>query len=95
MLGLDTINRSQGLYQDLGRPEPWSLLGWLNVQPHPQADYISIVRPGDSVVAPRSQDMNFVPALAGRSRVLPSVGGHELNPADGVLVSQLLADAGR
>jgi pimeloyl-ACP methyl ester carboxylesterase len=91
MLGLDTINRSQGLYRDLGHPDPWSLLGWLNTQPHPDTRYVSIVRPGDSWVDVYSLDMNYVPALAGRSQVLASVGGHALNPGDGELVARLLA----
>lgn len=92
LFGMDTINRSRDLYSDLGRPDGWNLLGWLNTRPHPAARYVSIVRPNDEWVDVGSQDMNQVPALAGRSLVLASAGNHELNPADGVLLSRLLAD---
>lgn len=92
MMGLDTLNRSRDLYRDLGRPDITNLLGWLNTRPHPQAKYVSIVRPGDAWVDTPSQDMNQVPALAGRSLVLASAGGHELNPGDGLLLSRLLTD---
>lgn len=95
MMGMDTINRSRDLYRDLGRPDGWNLLGWLNTHPHPQAHYVSIVHPNDEWVDAPSQDMNRVPALAGRSQVLASAGGHELNPADGILLSRLLADLDR
>lgn len=95
LIGLGTINRSQALYRDLGYPDPWSLLGWLNQQPHPESVYVSIIRPGDDWVEPVSQDMNRVPALAGRSLVLGSAGDHELNPGDGILVSSVLAGTDR
>jgi len=91
MFGLDTLNRSHELYRDLGEPDPWSLLGWLNTQPHPVSRYISVIRPGDDWVETWSQDMNRVPALAGHSLVVPSPGDHELNPVDGVLLSSLFA----
>jgi len=91
MFGMNTINRSSGLYHDLGRPDGGNLLGWLNTRQHPQARYISVIRPNDKWVDARSQDMNMVPGLAGRSTVVTSAGSHELNPGDGVLLSNILA----
>ncbi len=97
LLGADTLNRSQGLYHDLGREHPSNLLFWLNRQPHPPARYISVVRresgfplANDLAVPAWSQDMNHVPVLQGRARVVFSDGGHNLNPGDGVLLVNLL-----
>ena len=91
LFGANTINRSRGLYHDLGRPDGGNLLGWLNTQPHPKARYVSVIRPNDEWVDARSQDMNMVPGLAGRSTVVASTGKHELNPGDGVLLLNILA----
>jgi pimeloyl-ACP methyl ester carboxylesterase len=96
-VGLGTLNRSQGLYWDLVREYPGSLLFWLNRQPHPMARYISVVRSGeeigagDCLVPAYSQDMNNVPALRGRSEIIFSVGTHALQPADGHLLATILA----
>jgi len=90
-LGLDTINRSKGLYWDLAREHPTSLLFWLNRQPHPRAFYVSIVRvAGDKWVAPYSQDMNDVPALRGLATTVTTGGTHSLRPADGPVLASLL-----
>ncbi len=91
MLGLGTINRSQGLYRDLIRERPYTLLFWLNRQPHPQTSYISVIRTGDNWVAPYSQDMNNVVALKGLSETVVTVGKHSLNPSDGPLLVTLLS----
>jgi len=92
-LGLDTINRSQGLYWDLSREHPASLLFWLNRQPHPQAFYISIVRAeGDEWVPPYSQDMNVVPALRGLAMTKTVASQHSLHPFDGPLIASLLKE---
>jgi triacylglycerol lipase len=86
-LGLDTINRSKGLYWDLSREHPTRFLFWLNRQPHPKAFYISIVRlGGDDWVPPYSQDMNDVPALHGLAITVPTAGNHSLHSADGPLL---------
>ena len=90
MLGLGTINRSQGLYLDLIRERPYSLLFWLNHQPHPKGFYVSIIRNGDDWVAPYSQDMNNVSALRGLSKIIVTIGNHSLNFSDGVLLVNLL-----
>jgi len=90
-LGLDTINRSKGLYWDLSREHPTSFLFWLNRQPHPKASYISIVRlGGDDWVPPYSQDMNDVPVLRGLATTVTTAGNHSLHPADGPLLLSLL-----
>ncbi len=90
-LGLDTINRSEGLYRDLVRENPSSLLFWLNRQPHPKAFYVSIVRAAcDEWVPSYSQDMNNVVALRGLAITVTSGGGHSLQPSDGPLLVSLL-----
>lgn len=77
-------------------PIPGSLLYWLNAQPHPDIEYVSVIRTlpdgfaGDAVVPGFSQDMNQVPALRGKSRVVAAPSAHELLPGDGMLLAQLL-----
>jgi len=94
----DTAMRSRSLYVDLVRPQPGSLLFWLNTQPHPDIKYISIVRAetaaggGDYVVPAYSQDMNNVPALRGRSSLLTIPANHGLAPQDGALIVKVLDD---
>jgi len=89
--GLDTLNRSEGLYWDLVREHPASLLFWLNRQPHPSAFYVSIVRvDGDKWVPAYSQDMNDVPALRGLAMTVTSEGTHSLQVADGPVLTSLL-----
>lgn len=97
LFGAEGLNRSQGLYQDLAREQPGTLLFWLNRQPHPLSRYISVVHSGggllglgDLIVPPWSQDMNNVPALRGRAQTLTVPGGHELNASDGALLVELL-----
>ncbi|MCB1521700.1 MAG: alpha/beta fold hydrolase [Hyphomicrobiaceae bacterium] len=99
--GASTVNRSQGLYQDLWRERPGTALGWLNRQQHPSLRYVSVIRAtdpgqplaGDSVVAGISQDMNAVPALVGRSERIVTTGEHGLLPADGLLIADILGAA--
>jgi pimeloyl-ACP methyl ester carboxylesterase len=94
----DTAMRSRGLYVDLVRPQPGSLLYWLNGQSHPDIRYVSIVRAGstdgwgDVVVPAYSQDMNNVPALQGRAVLRTIPASHGLAPQDGALLVQVLAD---
>jgi pimeloyl-ACP methyl ester carboxylesterase len=94
----DTAMRSRNLYIDLIRPQPGSLLYWLNVQPHPNIEYFSIVRGqtangwGDYIVPAYSQDMNNVPALRGRSSLITVPVRHGLEPVDGGILVNLLAD---
>ena len=71
-----TAMRSRSLYVDLVRPQPGTLLYWLNAQAHPDIKYFSIVRGpsqagwGDYIVPTYSQDMNNVLALQGRSSLV-------------------------
>jgi pimeloyl-ACP methyl ester carboxylesterase len=94
----DTAMRSRSLYVDLVRPQPGTLLYWLNAQPHPDIEYFSIVRGqtptgwGDVIVPPYSQDMNNVPALRGRSSLVTVPAHHGLEPLDGSIIVNLIAD---
>jgi pimeloyl-ACP methyl ester carboxylesterase len=91
-----TAMRSRSLYVDLVRARPGTFLYWLNSQPHPDIQYVSVVRasngPGDYVVPAYSQDMNNVPVLRGRSRLVTLPAPHGLEPADGTVIAQLLAE---
>lgn len=93
-----TVKASTPLLVDLAPPVPGSLLYWLNAQHHPDIEYVSVIRTapdglaGDVVVPGFSQDMNQVPALRGRSRVVATPSQHELLPGDGILLAQLLAE---
>ena len=97
LIGGSTLNRSQGLYRELVRERPGSLLFWLNRQEHPASRYISVVRNddgllnlGDMVVPAWSQDMNHVAALRGRASKISTPGGHALTSQDGKLLLQIL-----
>lgn len=92
-----TVQQSRGLLLDLTPPAPGNLLFWLNQQPHPPIRYTSIMRvgnfsmPGDQVVPPLSQDLNRVPALAGKVTTYSMAQGHLLTAQDGDLIGNLLA----
>lgn len=94
----DTAMRSRGLYVDLVRPRPGTLLYWLNSQPHPDIEYYSIVRgqkttvAGDFIVPGYSQDMNNVPVLHGKSSRIVIPRNHGLDILDGSVIVKLLAD---
>lgn len=90
------VKSSRGALIDLTPAYPGSLLYWLNAQPHPQIAYWSIVTPGpaglgDELVPAFSQDMNNVPALKGRSKVVAVASGHALNPQVGYALIGILA----
>lgn len=93
----DTARRSRSLYVDLVRPQPGTLLFWLNSEPHPDISYISIVRgqpaalTGDFVVPGYSQDMNNVAALRGRAATVTVNVSHGLDAVDGGVIVHLLA----
>jgi len=93
----DTAMRSRGLFVDLVRTHPGSLLFWLNNQKHPTIQYFSIVRgdtsvmSGDYIVPGYSQDMNNVPALSGRSTRIAVGTQHGLEMIDGSAIVILLA----
>ena len=86
------------------RPLLWDLipglrgnaLFWLNHQQHPDIEYVSVIHTrgfsgsGDWIAPAFGQDMNQVPPLAGISAAVLLPSGHELNPADGVVLADLL-----
>lgn len=94
--GYDALRNSRGLLFDIAHPQPGSLLYWLNAQPHPDIEYISIVRTnpvgiaGDELVPGYSQDMNNIPAIQGRSHVVLTPAGHTLVAQDGNTIIQVL-----
>lgn len=94
----DALRHSRPLLADLTHPRPGNLLNWLNLQPHPDIDYVSVIRtnpagvPGDAIVPGFSQDMNNVPALRGRSQAVLTPAPHPLGPADAVLLLALLGE---
>lgn len=91
-----TVKHSWPILVDLAPPVPGTGLFWLNAQPHPKIEYISIVRDGpfgfagDQIAPAFSQDMNSVPALRGHSQVWVVPADHALNPKDGGLLAQLM-----
>ncbi len=91
----DVVRDSWGVLLDLTPARPGNLLYWLNAQPHPEITYVSILRPGpvglgDELVPAFSQDMNNVQALAGKSVTYLSPAGHQLQPADGLKLVEVL-----
>ncbi|MBC8212874.1 MAG: DUF2974 domain-containing protein [Gammaproteobacteria bacterium] len=96
-VGAGTINRSQGLYNDLLPEMPHRFLYWLNRQPHPPAQYISIVRDkasldgGDFLVSEGSQYLENVYSLRHIARSYVVQGTHGLSRADGRLLLDLLS----
>ncbi len=97
LIGEGGFPGTQGLFHDLVRERPGSLLFWLNRQEHPPARYVSVVRRekpfflGDFLVPEWSQDMNQVYALRGRSVRIATAGTHGLSPDDGMLLVRILA----
>jgi pimeloyl-ACP methyl ester carboxylesterase len=99
-IGGNTLNRSQGLYQELARERPGNMLFWLNRQEHPVAQYFSIIRSddsffglgGDNVVPAWSQDLNRVQALRGKARSIVVEGDHDLRREDGDTLVYILTD---
>ncbi len=96
MIGANTINRSQDLYSDLLPEMPHRFLYWLNRQPHPEAEYISIVRDqqslagGDFIVSQDSQYLENVYSLRYRARSYVVQGNHGLSFADGLILLDLI-----
>jgi pimeloyl-ACP methyl ester carboxylesterase len=94
-----TLKASRGVLHDLMPARPGNLLYWLNMQPHPDIEYISIIRngilymPGDRMVPGFSQDMRLVPAIGDRSLAYTMFQGHMLSPMDGQVIVNLLKRA--
>lgn len=80
---------------DLAPAVPGSTLFWLNAQPHPEIEYVSVIRGaayglGDDLVPGPSQDLNNVPALRGRARSPVAAAGHGLSPLDGRVLADIM-----
>jgi pimeloyl-ACP methyl ester carboxylesterase len=90
--GYRYLRDSRAALQDM---TPHALTLWLNVQPHPDIRYLAIIhqlpgQDGDDLVPAASQDLNRVPALAGRARSLVLPASHGLSPLDGRMLGRLL-----
>lgn len=91
------VRNSRAVLRDLARPVPGSLLYWMNMQQHPDIDYVSILRAapngrvGDDIVPGYSQDMANVPALMDKARKHFTVSTHGLNIADANVILSALA----
>ena len=90
------LKHSRALMIDLLPGATSNFTHWLNLQPHPDIRYVSVVRtnpaglPGDDLVPGYSQDMNNVPALHGRSEVVYTPTGHYLKAADAFTLLDIL-----
>jgi hypothetical protein len=95
---MDSINRSEDLFDDLRRERYGSMLHWLNRQPHPEIQWISLVRgsaytgTGRFIVPGYSQDLRNVVALHHRARGFIVPGDHELNIRDGGLIANIISN---
>lgn len=90
------LRDSQDALVDLVPASPGTIIDWLNHQAHPDIAYCAVVRTGavydgDELVPAFSQDLNNVPALRGRAQVHVTPSGHALQPADGELLSVIVA----
>ncbi|MES9968787.1 MAG: alpha/beta fold hydrolase [Candidatus Thiodiazotropha sp.] len=93
----DVVRDSWAVLLDLVPERPGNLLFWLNRQPHPSIRYVSIVRTGpigvgDELVPAFSQDMNNIQALNGQSETRLFSVSHALQPLDGRVLAELLAE---
>lgn len=93
----DNLQASRPLLYDLLPNRRGNALDWLNHQPHPDIEYVSVIHTrgfspeGDWIAPAFSQDMNQVPVLEGRSAVALLPAAHELNPGDAQLLVDLLS----
>lgn len=96
LIGAETFNHSQELYSDLLPEKPGNFLYELNRQPHPNAQYISIIRNpdsadgGDLVVPAYSHDMRNIFALKNKAQSYMVNGGHSLTASDGEIIFDLV-----
>jgi len=95
----NTVRRSRDLVYDFTPPSRHNpnVLYWLNQQPHPDIEYISVVREDrrgydkDWLISANSQDLNNVPALRGKATAYIVSQDHPLNREDGHLLASILA----
>ena len=96
----NTVRHSRNLVYDFTPPSRSNpnILYWLNQQPHPDIEYISVVREDrrghdkDWLITANSQDLNNVPALHGRAKSYIVSQDHPLNREDGHLLAAILAE---
>jgi len=92
------VKSSTRLLMQLLPAKPGTYLDGLNNAPHPDIQYVAIIRNdpegrlGDPIVPGYSQNMNNVPALAGRVFIHPTTSVHTLVPQDGILLAIMLSD---
>jgi|APSaa5957512622_1039677.scaffolds.fasta_scaffold13356_4 pimeloyl-ACP methyl ester carboxylesterase len=90
------LRKSRPMLKGLTVAKPGTLLHWLNQQPHPDIQYVSIIRrqpPAkvkDALVPFWSQDMNNIPALQGRALTISTMALHPITQADGHLLGSIL-----
>lgn len=90
------LHQSRWLMHELGTA-PGSILNWLNAQPHPDIEYISIIH-GDTyldtdwVVPSISQNLNHIPAIEGKAKSYHLPAAHGLNIGDAQLLIQILSE---
>jgi len=95
----NTVRHSRDLVYDFTPPSRSNpnILYWLNQQPHPDIEYISVVREDrrghdkDWLITANSQDLNNVPALRGKAKSYIVSQDHPLNREDGHLLTSILA----
>ncbi len=96
----NTVRHSRDLVYDFTPPSRSNpnVLYWLNQQPHPDIEYVSVVREDrrgydkDWLITANSQDLNNVPALRGKSRSYIVSQNHNLSREDGHLLASILAN---
>ncbi len=98
MVGGGTLQDSRGLFSDLKEEKSNKFLYWMNHQHYPDIHYASIIRQNQSispkkfdfVVPAKSQNMNNVWGLKGRSGVVLSKSNHALSVKDGMITAKIL-----
>lgn len=96
----NTVRHSRDLVYDFTPPSERNpnVLYWLNQQPHPDIEYISVVREDrrgkdkDWLITANSQDLNNVPVLRGKSISYIVAQDHPLSREDGHLLASILAN---
>ncbi len=90
------LRRSRHMIKGLVVAKPGTYLHWLNRQPHPDIEYISIVRrqsrsrAKNALVPFWSQDMNNIPTLPKEMAVVTTFAPHRITLQDGYLLGTLL-----
>jgi len=99
----NTVRHSRDLVYDFTPPSQRNpnVLYWMNQQPHPDIQYISVVREDrrgidkDWLMSADSQDLNNVSALRGKATTYVVPQDHSLNWEDGQLLVSILSGQAR